>query len=138
MTDIEVLLMCFAVSVISVWIGWKASAAFHQNIFAEMLERLDVSEDQLKGMVKEMAVEAGLELTPEEAKATEWANEIKIRVEQDGSQLYAYRKDTSEFLGQGTDKEALIARLTEQFPAGARLVLTDEDGAALIKDNPTS
>ena len=100
-----------------------------------MLERLDISEDQLKGMVKQMAEEAGLELTPFEQDAVN-SNEIHIRIEQDGTQLYAYRKDTSEFIGQGTDREALLIRLTQQFPSGARLVLTDEDGAELIKKDP--
>lgn len=138
MTDIDVFLLCLVTGCLSAWIGWKASAAFHQNIFAEMLERLDISEDQLKGMVKEMAEEAGLELSPQEAKAVEWANEIKIRIEKHNDTLYAYRKDTEEFLGQGTDKDELIGRLNIKFAGGAQLVVSEEDGAGHIKDNPTA
>ena len=137
MTDIEVVILCAVVGVVSGWVCWRASARFHQGIFAEMLERLDISEEQLKGMVKQMAEEAGLELTPLEFDAVK-GNEIHIRIEQDGAQLYAYRKDTSEFIGQGTDREALLIRLTQQFPSGARLVLTDEDGAELIKKDPAA
>jgi hypothetical protein len=137
MNEIEVVILCAVIGIISGWVGWKASARFHEGIFSEMLERLDVSEDELKAMVKEMAEEAGLELTPLERDAVS-GNEIHIRIEQDGAQLYAYRKDTSEFIGQGTDREALLIRLTQQFPSGARLVLTDEDGAEHIKENPTS
>ena len=137
MTEIEVVILCAVVGVISAVVGWKASARFHEGIFSEMLDRLDVSEDQLKAMVKKMAEEVGLELTPQEQDAVK-GNEIQIRIEQDGAQLYAYRKDTSEFIGQGTDREALLVRLTQQFPSGARLMLTDEDGAEHIKENPTS
>jgi archaellum component FlaC len=133
MTDIEVLILLVLAVSIGAFIGWKASAAFHQNIFAEMLERLDVSEAQLKGMVKEMADEAGLVLSPQESKAVEWANEINIRIEQHKDTLYAYRKDTEEFLGQGTDKDELIERLNTKFPGGARLSLSEDDGAAHFK-----
>ena len=137
MNEIEVVILCAVVGVVSGWVGWKASARFHEGIFSEMLDRLDVSEEQLKAMVKTMAEEVGLELTPQEQDAVK-GNEIHIRIEQDGTQLYAYRKDTSEFIGQGTDREALLIRLTQQFPSGARLVLTDEDGAEHIKENPTA
>jgi hypothetical protein len=137
MTEIEVVILCAVVGIISAVVGWKASARFHEGIFSEMLARLDISEDQLRSMVKEMAEEAGLELTPQEQDAVK-GDEIHIRIEQDGAQLYAYRKDTSEFIGQGTDREALLIRLTQQFPSGARLMLTDEDGAEHIKENPTS
>jgi hypothetical protein len=133
MTDIEVLILCAVVGIISGMVSWKASAAFHQSIFAEMLERLDVSEEQLKGMVKEMADEAGLVLSPQESKAVEWANEINIRIEQHKDTLYAYRKDTEEFLGQGTDKDELIERLNSKFPGGARLNVAEQDGAAHFK-----
>jgi hypothetical protein len=137
MTDIEVVILCAVVGVISGVIGWKASARFHEGIFSEMLERLDVSEDQLKGMVKEMALEAGVELSPEEADTLD-GDKIHIRIEQHNATLYAYRKDTEEFIGQGTDKDALLARLVQQFPTGARLIIDDADGAGHIKENPTA
>ena len=137
MTEIEVLLLCLLVSAVSAVIGWKASARFHEGIFSEMLERLDVSEDQLKGMVKQMAEEAGLELSPEESDTLD-GDKIHIRIEQHNATLYAYRKDTQEFIGQGTDKDALLARLVQQFPTGARLIIDEADGAGHIKDNPTS
>jgi hypothetical protein len=137
MTDIEVLILLVLAVSIGALIGWKASASFHQGIFADMLERLNVSEEQLKGMVKEMALESGLKLTKEESEFI-GDDQIHIRIEQDGAQLYAYRKDTSEFIGQGTDKDALLARLVDQFPKGARLIVDDADGAQLIKETPTS
>jgi hypothetical protein len=137
MNDIEVLVLCLVVGLVSALLGWKASARFHEGVFTEMLERLNVSEDQLKGMVKEMALESGLKLTKEESEFI-GNDQIHIRIEQDGAQLYAYRKDTSEFIGQGTDKDALLARLVDQFPKGARLIVDDADGAQLIKETPTS
>lgn len=133
MSEIEVVLLCVFVAVITALVTWKISERFHSGVFGEMLDRLDISEEQLKGMVRTMAEEVGLELTSQERSVIA-ADEIHIRIEQDGTELYAYRKDSSEFIGQGTDREALLARLVTQFPKGARLIVDEEDGAALIKE----
>jgi hypothetical protein len=131
MTDIEVLLLVVVVAAISGWIGWRTASRFHENIFSEMLDRLGVSNDEMAKMARDMAKDIGMPLTKEEEDAFE--EKIHIRIEQDGAQLFAYRKDTGEFIGQGKDKDTLLARLTEQFPKGANLILTDEDGAEFVK-----
>lgn len=127
--DLETVVLIVVAAGVGGWVGWKASAAFHQDIFADMLERLNVSDDDMRKMANEMAEEAGVEGIPEPD-----VDAIEIRIEKHNDTLYAYRKDTEEFLGQGADKDALLARLVLQFPTGARLVLTDDDGAALIKE----
>jgi hypothetical protein len=129
MSDIEVIFLCAVCGAISAAVTWKVSDRFHSGVFSEMLERLNVSEEELRGLAREMAEEAGEELDP----ALE-PDAIHIRIEQDEDQLFAYRKDTGEFIGQGSDREALMARLISQFPQGARLQLTEEDGAAYIKE----
>lgn len=127
--DLETVVLVVITAAFSGWISWKSSAKFHQDIFAEMLERLNVSDEDMRKMANEMAEEAGVEGIPEPE-----GDAIEIRIEQHNNTLYAYRKDTEEFLGQGSDKDALLKRLVLQFPTGARLVLTEEDGAALIKE----
>jgi hypothetical protein len=48
--------------------------------------------------------------------------------------LYAYRKDDQQFLGQGTDREGLIASVTKRLQ-GVRLKISDQDGADLLQKN---
>jgi hypothetical protein len=130
MSDMEVVLLCLAVGAVSAFVGWRVSANFHEKLFSEMLDRLGVSDQELVTLARDMATEAGVEDTELE----EYTEEIAITIEQAAGQLYAYRKETGEFIGQGTDKDALLARLIQQFPQGARLILTDEDGAEFIKE----
>ncbi len=59
-------------------------------------------------------------------------DQLEIRIEQHSGQLYAYTKDTNEFLAQGADKETLMAKLT-QLNLGITLIIDDEDGADLVK-----
>jgi hypothetical protein len=51
--------------------------------------------------------------------------------------MYAYRKDTGLFLAQGKTREELIAMITEKV-SNVTLVISEADGAGLIKENPTS
>jgi hypothetical protein len=59
-------------------------------------------------------------------------DQLEIRIESHSGQLYAYTKDTNEFLAQGADKETLMAKLT-QLNLGITLIIDDEDGADLVK-----
>jgi hypothetical protein len=60
---------------------------------------------------------------------------VEIKLEQHQGQIYAYRKDNDQFLGQGTDRESLINRLRQEFTEGQeiKLIIREEDGADLIK-----
>jgi hypothetical protein len=59
--------------------------------------------------------------------------EIPITLEQHGGQLYAYRKDTSEFLAQAPDLEQLKTAVGLKLKHSVRLVIADEDGADLVR-----
>ena len=131
MTDIDVFLLCLIVGAVSAYVGWQASARFHQGIFADMLERLGVDDQELTAMARDMAREAGIELSDEEDALLD--DEISIRIEKHNDTLYAYRKDTEEFIGQGTDKDELIERLNLKFANGARLNVSEQDGAEHFK-----
>ena len=48
-----------------------------------------------------------------------------------------FRKDTNEFLAQGTTAQALLDALTQRFK-DMEFTITKEDGAELLKENPTT
>ena len=69
-------------------------------------------------------------LTTEESTAD--LTVVEVRLEQDGNQIYAYRKDDSTFLGQGSDTDSLIERLNQNLTP-CRVVVSKEDGADLLQ-----
>jgi hypothetical protein len=48
--------------------------------------------------------------------------------------IYAYRKDTQQFLGQGTDQDSLISSIAHRM-TGVRLIIREADGAELLQKN---
>jgi hypothetical protein len=61
---------------------------------------------------------------------------VEITLEQQGNQIFAYRKDDSTFLGQGNDKATLIDAIAHRMK-DVRLVISEEDGADLLQKNNT-
>jgi hypothetical protein len=59
--------------------------------------------------------------------------DLRARLEKIGDQIYCYNKDTNEFLGQGRDREELIAVLTERI-GSVTLLVNAEDGADYLKE----
>ncbi len=57
---------------------------------------------------------------------------LEITIEQHQGVLYAYRKDTQQFLGQGTDREGLIDSISKRM-TNVRLIIDQEDGADLLR-----
>jgi hypothetical protein len=55
------------------------------------------------------------EITAEEAESAP-DGAVMMRVEQVGSVLYAYARDTGEFLAQAPDMTLLTQRVSERFP----------------------
>jgi hypothetical protein len=123
--DAIILIMVF---VAGAFVGWRVNNHLHLSVLTDILERAGVTPERLE------QINADLE---KEVNADDDGS-IEIRIEQHSDVLYAYRKDTEEFIGQGTDREALLARLVDKFPTGARLIVDEANGAKLIKENPTS
>lgn len=94
--------------------------------FKSILEDLGVTTEQLLKLKRKIG-------EPEAESAAD--AEIEIRLETHNGTIYAYRKDTNQFLAQGPDREELVANLIDRFARGdgARLIIREEDGAALIK-----
>ena len=126
MEDLILLIIAFAAGA---FVGWRVNNHLHLTVLSDILERAGVTPERLEQINADME---------KEVNGEEDDDRIEIRIEQHSGVLYAYRKDTEEFIGQGTDKEALLARLVDKFPTGARLVVDEANGAQLIKENPTS
>jgi hypothetical protein len=58
---------------------------------------------------------------------------VEVRIEEVNGSLYAYRIDTQEFLGQGTDQTTLIDRIKEVNKTNFILVVSQSNGADLLK-----
>jgi len=129
----ELVLVAILAGICGAFLGWKSAEMAYHTILADMLEKLGVTEEQLRKLGKELGEELGQDTSifddPEDSKDT-----ISIRIEKHNNTLYAYRKDTEEFLGQGTDKDELLERLNTKFANGAHLIVTEDDGAALVKE----
>ena len=108
-------------------IGHKLCSALNHLTFREILKDLGITNQQLV----ELAKTKGMDLTAPEEPQPELA-QLEIRIEEHQGMLLAYRKDTEEFLGQGTDREALIRRVTENL-TNVRVIVAKEDGADFLQ-----
>jgi hypothetical protein len=75
------------------------------------------------------------EINQEEGVTDEFPK-LEIKVEQHGEFMFAYRKDTDQFLAQGKTRDELIAMISQKV-SNVTLVISEADGAMLIKENPT-
>ena len=115
------------------FIGWRASRQVHLDGFRQLLRALKVSEqDLLRAMIKIQS--PGWQ--PEDLEEAKDLTVVEITLEQQGNQIFAYRKDDSTFLGQGNDKATLIDAIAHRMK-DVRLVISEEDGAELLQKSHT-
>ncbi len=110
------------------FVGYRIADHMHKAVMPDMLHRLGVTPEQLERVMMDLKREIN---DDDEEDETSGYPEVSIKIEQHNDTLYAFRKDNDQFLGQGTTKEALIERMGEKL-RNVRLVVTPEDGAALI------
>lgn len=110
--------------IVGIWIGKTVTSAINHLTFREILKDLKITEEDLRRL--------RLDKFPEEPEESS-RPEVEITVEQHHGQLYAYRKDTDEFLGQGTDRDALVARIAEKHK-GTVFRVPKDSGADLLKN----
>lgn len=117
-------------AIVGFYIGWKLSSIWSQITFSEILKDLNISEKQLR----KLAEEKGFTLDGEEPapEAEPHLEEIEVKIEQHQGQLYAFRVDNDQFLGQGASREDLIKRIAESMN-DVKLIIREENGAALMK-----
>jgi hypothetical protein len=116
-------LICFIVGLV---IGAWCSTVFNRWIFSQVLERLGVDHKRLKKLAHELESEV---TEPQEQQTTQ----LLIKLEEHNGVIFAYNRETMQFLAQGTDANALIKHLDLTFANGARLIVREADGAELLQ-----
>ena len=101
-------------------LGWMASTAFHRWIFGKVIDRLGISREQLQSLADDLEDEV-----PEDAA---WP----VKLELHEGVIYAYRKDTEEFIAQGNDKQSLLAAMLARFPTEDKFRISIIEGADLL------
>ena len=118
---------------VGIFIGWTASKKVHLDGFRQLLRALKITEDDLlRAMIKIQSREWQLD----DHEGSTDSTIVDVKLEQQGTQIYAYRKSDDQFLAQGTDADSLIARLNENLTP-CRVVVAQEDGADLLQKNNT-
>ena len=121
------------VGLLGIFIGWRAASHVHLDGFRQLLKALKITEqDLLRAMIKIQSREWQLE----DPEGTKDETIVDVKLEQQGTQIFAYRKSDDQFLAQGTDADSLIARLNENLTP-CRVVVAQEDGADLLQKNNT-
>jgi hypothetical protein len=114
--------------------GWYAGSWVTTHLlalsFRQILTDLGIKNSQLRQLAENVGVDVpdantldGDQLTP-----------LEVTIEQHQGVLYAYRKDTKQFLGQGTDREGLIDSISKRMD-NVRLIIDQQDGADLLQKN---
>jgi len=118
-------------TLLGIFIGWQAAKRVHLQGFRELLRALKVTEeDLLRAMIKIQSAEWQLE----EAEGAKDHTVVDVKLEQQGTEIFAYRKSDNQFLAQGSNADSLIARLNENLTP-CKVVVAQEDGADLLQKN---
>ena len=121
------------VALVGIFIGWTASKQVHLQGFRQLLRALKVTEeDLLRAMIKIQSAEWQLE----EAEGTKDSTVVDVKLEQQGTEIFAYRKSDNQFLAQGSNADSLIERLNQNLTP-CKVVVAKEDGADLLLKNNT-
>ena len=120
-------------ALVGILVGWQASKRVHLDGFRQLLRALKVTEeDLLRAMIKIQSAEWQLD----DHEGSKDDAIVDVKLEQQGTEIYAYRKSDDMFLAQGSDADSLIARLNQNLTP-CRVVVAQEDGADLLQKNNT-
>ena len=123
----------FIAAAVGIFIGWQASKRVHLDGFRQLLRAMSISEQDLRrAMIKIQS--DGWQLDEDEGSTDPTIVEVKL--EQVGTEIYAYRKDNDQFLGQGCNPQGLIERLNQNLTP-CRVIVAQEDGADLLQKSHT-
>lgn len=105
------------VAVVAMWLGWHARGVVFMAIISEEPERMIDILKQIKNInEKEQRGEVVTEGT-------------ELFIERVNNHLYAYVKDTNQFVAQGPDLKSLLDEAHKRFP-------TRKFFGEIAKDNP--
>ena len=120
------------VFIIGAIIGGRLTHDMMMSATKRLLQDLGIKERDLRRFAEQQGIT--LPETPQDA--ADELTVVEITLEQQGNQIFAYRKDDSTFLGQGHDKESLIEAIAHRMK-DVRLVIAEEDGADLLQKSHT-
>jgi hypothetical protein len=121
------------VGILGIFIGWQSAKTVHLDGFRQLLKALKVTEeDLLRAMIKIQSKEWQLD----DHEGSTDSTIVDVKLEQQGTQIFAYRKSDDQFLAQGSDADSLIERLNQNLTP-CRVVVAQEDGADLLQKNNT-
>ena len=121
----------FIAALVGIFIGWQASRQVHLDGFRQLLKALKVTEeDLLRAMIKIQS----REWQPDDHEGAKDSTVVDVKLEQQGTEIFAYRKSDNQFLAQGSDADSLIERLTQNLTP-CKVVVAQEDGADLLQKN---
>lgn len=108
-------------------VGMRVSSWMNAIVTKQILQDLGVKEQDIINLIKKDLKE---EQQEEELEV------VEVKLEQHQGQIFAYRKDTSEFLGQGSTRDSLIEHISKRMN-NVKLNISQEDGADLLQKNNT-
>ena len=121
------LIITFAIG----WIlGWKINDALRTTAVRHLLKELGVTDKDLRAA----AARNGIQIV--DAPDTAAEDLVEIKLEQQGTEIFAYRKSDDQFLAQGSNADSLIERLNQNLTP-CRVVVAQEDGADLLQKSHT-
>ena len=126
--DIFLIILAVALGFV---IGWRVNEHIHQSILTDLLKRAGVTAEDLEKALDKLSTEIDEDVTALTSA------KVYVRVERVNDQIFMFRKDTNEFLAQGTTARDLLDALTKRFK-DMEFTVTKEDGAELLKENPTT
>ena len=116
-------------AIIGILVGWQAASRVHLDGFRQLLRALKITEqDLLRAMIKIQSREWQLD----DAEGAKDDTVVDVKLEQVGTEIFAYRKSDNQFLGQGQDSQTLIERLNQNLTP-CKVVVAQEDGADLLQ-----
>ena len=123
----------FIATLLGIFIGWQAAKRVHLQGFRDLLRALKVTEQDL---TRALARIQSHEWQLEDPEGTKDETVVDVKLEQQGTEIFAYRKSDNQFLAQGSDADSLIERLTQNLTP-CRVVVAQEDGADLLQKSHT-
>ena len=123
----------FIATLLGILIGWQAAKRVHLQGFRDLLRALKVTEQDLRRAM--LRVQSG-EWQPDEDEGAKDHTVVDVKLEQQGTAIYAYRKSDNQFLAQGNNADSLIERLNQNLTP-CKVVVAQEDGAELLQKSHT-
>lgn len=111
------LLVYIIVAIVAMWVGWHVRGIVFMAIISEEPERMIDILKQIKN------------INEKEHRGEPLTEGTELEIERVGNMLYAYVKDTNQFVAQAPDLKSLLDEAHKRFP-------TRKFFGEIAKDNP--